>query len=421
MAAFAFLLIVVIAVSIRTEKAMVRQLEAVRQAAERLAGSDVDGSITSPVIEEFDNLVRDFNLLGEQVHIRAAEAAAERGKLEAVLRNISAGVMVTDPDGRIIMLNRAAEDILGVGQQKAEGCRIIEVFSSRELDQAVARALRGASIDEEISVIYPRRMTMHLKSNTVTSMDGRVMAIVSTIEDATALERLNQVRQDFVANVSHELRTPVASIKALTDSLLNGAMEEEETARSFLQDLEREVGRLAQLIEDLLTLGRLEAKETGLRLENIHVGDLFRESLEAKAKLAEEYNVNLELRTAEDVTIRGDHTLLLMALNNLVDNAIKYNREGGSICLSESTGDRGVMLEVADTGIGIPREELPRIFERFYRIDKARSRETGGTGLGLSIVKHVAELHGGSVDVASVEGEGTAFDMHLPNFDRMRP
>jgi two-component system phosphate regulon sensor histidine kinase PhoR len=415
LAAFVFFLLIVIAISTWTEKTIMRQLESVRAAAERLAAGDFERRITSPGIKEFDTLARDFNGLGEEIRNRVAEAAAERGKLEAVLSNISTGVMVTDPQGRIIMLNPAAEGILGVEQKKAEGCRIIEVFSSRELDQAVARALQGESVEEEIQVIYPKRMIVRLKSNAVTDADHFVVVIVSTIEDVTALKRLNQVRQDFVANVSHELRTPVASIKALTDSLIDGAMEEEETAKLFLKDLEKEVNRLSQLIEDLLTLGRLEAKQTDLRVENIRASDLFRECVEAKTKLAEEYHIRLETRLAEDISFKGDHSLILSALNNLVDNAIKYNREGGGIYLSGGPGDHGITIEVADSGIGIPREELPRIFERFYRVDKARSRETGGTGLGLSIVKHVVELHGGIIEVDSVEGEGTNFTLHLPN------
>lgn len=415
LAAFGFFFLLVLAVSAWTEKTIMHQLDAIRDAAGGVANGNTNVRPGNTRIEEFGYLANDFSALNEQLRLQVSESAAERGKLEAVLRNISAGVMVTDTEGRIIMLNDAAQGILGVGPRKAEGRRLIEIFSSRELDQAVMRALGGRSVDEEIKVFYPRRMIMHLKSSAVMDTEGRVAAVVSTIEDATALKRLHQVRQDFVANVSHELRTPVASIKALTDSLLNGAMEEEETARRFLEDLEREVARLSGLIEDLLALSRLEDKETRLRLEDLRAEELFAECLEAKSKLSEDYSLTLQTKMTEDVSLKADHRLLLSALNNLLDNAIKYNREGGSVSLSASVEDDGVMLQVSDTGIGIPREELPRIFERFYRVDKARSRETGGTGLGLSIVRHVVELHGGTVEVDSVEGEGSVFTLHFPS------
>lgn len=416
---FAGFLLLAMAMSIWTERTILRGLAKVREATARMVAGDFDRRMAEPDIEEFSSLARDFNAMGEQVRRRVEEKAAERGKLQAVLNNISTGVMVTDSESHIVMLNPAAQEILGVGQERGEGRRIIEVFSNRELDIAVGRAAGGDSVDEEIELLYPRRMLMHVKANPVIGVDGSVIATVSAIEDISALKRLGQVRQDFVANVSHELRTPVATIKAITDSLVDGAMEERETAENFLRDLEREVNRLSQLTEDLLRLSRLEAEETELRLEDIRARDLLRECLESKAKLAKEYHVDLEMTMADgDAVIRGDRRLLQTALDNLIDNAIKYNREGGKIHLSERLEDLGITIEVTDTGIGIPREELPRIFERFYRIDKARSRETGGTGLGLSIVKHVAELHGGMVDVSSVEGEGSTFRMHLPSARR---
>ncbi len=221
-----------------------------------------------------------------------------------------------------------------------------------------------------------------------------------------------------MANVSHELRTPVATIRALTDSLLVGAVEDMEKAERFLKDLDREATRLSQLIEDLLTLSRLEAGEAAIQVESFPLHELIEESLDSKGKLAEEFRVSLEIKPGgEDMMIRGDRRLLRTALNNLIDNAIKYNHPGGKVAVGirATQADGGVMIEVEDNGMGIPREDLPRVFERFYRIDKARSRETGGTGLGLSIVKHITEFHRGTVTVTSVEGEGSTFTISLPH------
>ncbi|MEW6553903.1 MAG: ATP-binding protein [Actinomycetota bacterium] len=418
LAAFGVVLLVIVAVSIWTERTVSADLNEMKGAASGLAQGNLDRRVAEPDIEELSELARDFNAMAEQVRRRIDEAVEESGKLEAVLSNISAGVMVTDADSRIVLLNPAAERILSAEGAKAVGRRIIEALSSRELDIAVARAVAGESVDEEIELIYPRRISLHLKSNPVKGSEGNVVATVSAIEDITALKRLNQIRQDFVANVSHELRTPVATIRALTDSLLVGAVEDKDKAEHFLRNLDLEATRLSQLIEDLLTLSRLEAGEATIKVDSFLLLELLQESLDSKEKLAEEYGVALEIRPdMEDVRIEGDRRLLRTALNNLIDNAIKYNRSGGRVVVGMLAGqaDGGVKIEVEDNGLGIPREDLPRVFERFYRIDKARSRETGGTGLGLSIVKHITELHGGTVTVASVEGEGSTFTISLPD------
>jgi two-component system, OmpR family, phosphate regulon sensor histidine kinase PhoR len=418
LAAFGVLLVVIIMVSLWTERTVTNNLKEMREAAAGLASGDLSRRVAEPDIMDFSQLAHDFNVMADQVRNRVVEAAEERGKLQAVLNNISAGVMVTDADSRIVLLNRAAAEILGVDEERAAGRRTIEVFSSRELDVTVSRTAAGESMDGEIVLIYPRRINLHIKSNPVKSAEGRVVATVSAIEDITALKRLNQIRQDFVANVSHELRTPVAIIRALTDSLLGGAVEERERAERFLRDLDREATRLSLLIEDLLALSRLEADEASLTLEEFKIAELLRECMDLKKKLAEEYGVKIDIENGDESTrIRGDRRLLGTALNNLIDNAIKYNRTGGRVVLRMRAGQAEdfVIITVEDDGIGIPREELPRVFERFYRVDKARSRDTGGTGLGLSIVKHIVELHGGTVNVTSMEGEGSTFVVHIPN------
>ncbi|MDY6796530.1 MAG: ATP-binding protein [Actinomycetota bacterium] len=413
--AFGVLLLVVVAVSIWTERTIVGGLRGMSEAAAGLASGDLTRRVAEPDIVDFSKLARDFNLMADRIRDTVEETAAERGKLQAVLNNVSAGVMVTDSDSRIIMLNPAAEEILGVEQDEAVDKRVIEIFSSRELDVTVSRAVAGEQMDEEIELLYPQKRVLHVKSNPVTDSSDRVVATVSAIEDITALKRINQIRQDFVANVSHELRTPVASIKALTDSLVAGAWDQRETAERFLRDMDHEAGRLSQLIEDLLTLSKLEAEEAELKLEDVDIRALIVQCLEAKRNLADEYGVSTEVADAGPKgDVRGDQRLLRTALSNLVDNAIKYNRPGGKVGIEIRDDGPYFVMEVEDSGIGIPREEMPRIFERFYRLDKARSRETGGTGLGLSIVKHIAELHRGDISVKSVEGEGSTFTLRIP-------
>ncbi|NPV60031.1 MAG: PAS domain S-box protein [Actinobacteria bacterium] len=418
-AAFGVLLLVIVAASLWTERSLTGELAAMREAAAGLASGDLERRVAEPGVEDFNALAREFNAMADEIRRRIEEAGSERGKLEAVIENISAGIMVTDSEGRVAMLNRAAGKILGLGESDALGRRVIEIFTSRELDAIVSRATGGESVEEEIELLYPSHMVLRVKANPVLGSDGKVVSAVSVIEDVTDLMRLNRMRQDFVANVSHELRTPVASIRALADSLRDGALDDRERAGRFLHDLGREAKRLSQLIEDLLTLSRLEAKETSLQLEEFSLRELVRDCLEDKSKLAEGFGVRLEMNEPrEDLTVVADRGLIRTALNNLVDNAIKYNRPGGRVSVSVREGEGGrAVICVEDTGIGIPREEMPRVFERFYRLDKARSRETGGTGLGLSIVKHIADLHGGAVEVRSVVGEGSTFTITLPRRD----
>jgi two-component system, OmpR family, phosphate regulon sensor histidine kinase PhoR len=415
LASFGLLLLVIIAASIWTQRTILGDLRKLKDAASDLAAGDLSRRVAETDISDFAELARGFNDMAEQVRQRLDEAMAEKRKMEAVLSDVSTGVMVTDSEGRIVMLNPAAEAILGVEQVKAAGNRVIEVFSSRDMDIAVSRAAAGESVDEQLELLYPKKETLHLKSNPVTGTDGTVIATVSAIEDVTASTRLNRIRQDFVANVSHELRTPVASIRALTESLQAGAWEQPEMAERFLTDLDRETARLSQLIEDLLVLSRLESEEADLRMERVELQGLVRECVEAKARVAKDYGVEVEVRVRDSATaVTGDRRLLRTALGNLLDNAIKYNRPDGRVSVDYGEEKGTVVIRVADEGMGIPREELPRIFERFFRVDKARSRETGGTGLGLSIVKHIAELHGGGINVSSVEGEGSTFSLHLP-------
>ncbi|MDI6830250.1 MAG: ATP-binding protein [Actinomycetota bacterium] len=420
LAAFGALLMVVVAASLWTERSLTGELAAMREAASGLASGDLSRRVAEPGIEEFDALAKDFNAMADQVRRWIEEARSERGRLEALIDNISAGIMVTDSEARIAMLNHAAEEVMGLGGVEVEGRRVIEVFSSRELDIIISRAVEGEVVDEEIELLYPRRVNLRVKANPVKGSDEKVVSTVSVIEDVTELSRLNRMRQDFVANVSHELRTPVATIRALADSLQGGALDDRERAERFLRDLGHEAARLSQLVEDLLTLSRLEARETSLQLEDFEPVGLVRDCLEDKGKMAERFGVRLELGEAgEELALVADRGLLRTAINNLLDNAIKYNRPGGRVRVSVREGDgASALIEVEDTGIGIKREELPRVFERFYRVDRARSRETGGTGLGLSIVRHIVDLHGGTVEVRSAEGEGSTFTIRLPKWGR---
>ncbi|MGQ9475387.1 MAG: ATP-binding protein [Actinomycetota bacterium] len=412
--ALGLLMLVIVGTSLWTERTVVGALGEFREAVASVARGEMERRVAAPRVADLSDLAESFNVMAHEVRLRVEELDSERKKLEAILENVSTGIMVADAEARVLHLNPAAENILGVKADKARGRGLIEVFPGTELEEAVRLAAGGEKVERELEILYPRHMTLRLKSQPVRTAEGRISSVVSTLEDVTLLRRVDRIRQDFVANVSHELRTPTATVRALVESLLGGALESRETADRFLRDLDRETARLAQLVEDLLALSRLEAGETVLRVEDFSLRDLVEERMEAKGKLAVKHGVKMELEPGDDVTVRADRTLLVTLLDNLLDNAIKYNRPGGRVSVGYRREGDTLVLEVRDTGVGIPREELPRIFERFYRVDRARSRETGGTGLGLSIVRHIAELHGGSVSVDSEPGVGSVFYVHLP-------
>ncbi len=412
-------LLTVILISLWTHRTIMRGLQGVKDAAGAIASGDLERRVPEPDIEEFSELARSMNAMSARVKEDLVQLSEEKGKLETVLENISAGILVTDTENRILLMNPAAEGIMGIQASAALGARVIEIFPSHEVDLAFARAVKGDRVEEQHTLIYPVKMTLRVEVIPVFGAGGKPVATVGVVEDVTGAKRLERIRKDFVANVSHELRTPVATAKALVEALLGGAAEEPATAERFLGNLDQEVSRLAQLIEDLLALSRLEAEETHVRREPLSVAALVEDVVERKTRLAEDYRITLKTQLDYTGEVSGDRKLLDTILSNLLDNAIKYNRPGGDVTVASELAEGGdaVELSVADTGIGIPDDDLPRIFERFYRVDKARSRDTGGTGLGLSIVKHIAEVHGGSVSVESEEGTGTRFVLRLPLTD----
>ncbi len=414
--ALGFALLTVVLISLWTHRTIMRGLAGVKEAASAIAAGDLERHVPEPDIEEFSSLARSMNALSARIKQDLMELSEEKGKLETVLTSISTGILVTDTENRILLMNPAAEKIMGITEKAALGARVIEVFPSHEVDLAFARAAQGTKVDEQHTLIYPVKLTLHLEVTPVLGADGEPVATVGAVEDVTGSKRLERIRKDFVANVSHELRTPVATIKAIVEALRGGAAEEPATAGRFLGNLDQEVSRLAQLIEDLLALSRLEAEETSVRLEAVSVPALLKDAIERKTNLVADYRVQLKTQLDYEGDVWADRKLLDTVLSNLLDNAIKYNRPDGEVSLNSAlaAGGDAVELSVTDTGIGIPEEDLPRIFERFYRVDKARSRDTGGTGLGLSIVKHILEVQGGSISVTSEEGRGTRFTLRLP-------
>ncbi len=368
-----------------------------------------------PHLSDLQGLALDLDAIGSRVKEQYGLLRGEKEKLETILENVNAGILVLGVDGKVELINHAAERILGASRAFALGRSLVEIHPSSAIDRAVEASRYGEDAEAEVEITVPRKRILRVRTSPIRGVEREVGWVVCVLEDLTATRGVERMRRDFVANVSHELRTPVANLRAVVEALQAGALEDRERARRFLSDIYEESGRLAGLVEDLLTLSRLEAAELAPQYDYFSLDELIGQVLEEKRLMAERYEVEVAFDHAgKGPLMRGDRALIKTACANLLDNAVKYNRPGGKVEITAEAGDEQVRIAVTDDGIGIPAKDRERVFERFYRVDQARSRETGGTGLGLSIVKHVAELHGGSVGLTSTEGAGSTFTITLP-------
>ncbi len=376
---------------------------------------------------ELGALARAFNRMAERAEQRLAEVDRQRGRLEAVLASMRDGVLVTDGEGRAALVNPAFGRLFGVRGETA-GRTPLELTLQPGLQDLVTATLeRREDRQTELSLRAPFDkhlilVSTFLRGAPLAASAGRAETTAGTVvvvRDVTEAVRLGEMRRDFVANVSHELKTPLAAIRGLAETLRDETPPVDtgaETAgsRRFLDLLLEQCGRLEALLDDLLTLSRLESLDGKAPTEAVDLGRVVEESLQLIAPRLAERALELDADRQAAAVVVGDREALRRLLLNLLDNAIKYSRPGGTIRVRLAVEDRHAVLEVADRGIGIPATALPRIFERFYRVDKGRARDQGGTGLGLAIVKHAAQLHGGRVEVDSRVGEGSTFRVLLP-------
>jgi two-component system phosphate regulon sensor histidine kinase PhoR len=367
--------------------------------------------VEEPEVDELASLAHALNRLAETAEAQFAALRSERDHLQSILASMSEGVLVVGPDGRATSANPAFRRLFELSGEVA-GKPLLELCRRPELARVVEDTLRvGEPQSGQIELLAPERRTLLLAS---AALPGGERGAVVVARDTTDLTRVADMRRDFVANVSHELKTPLAAIRGYAETLRDGALAEEETARRFTDRLLWQCRRLQALLDDLLTLSRLESVGQTSEREPVDLPALAQRALETLAAAAREKRIRLEVREEPLPRIPGEADGLERLLVNLLDNAIKYNRPGGEVLLRLARYGGEAVIEVSDTGIGIPPEALGRIFERFYRVDKGRAREEGGTGLGLAIVKHIAQSHGGHVEVESRMGRGTTFRVYLP-------
>jgi signal transduction histidine kinase len=333
---------------------------------------------------------------------RTRAAEEERLRMALVLTSMLEGVVLFGPDGRAVFANAAAEGLLGTAPRSISTVLPLAV---QEAARRAAASRREATADAEVG--SPARW---LRASALPALDDGTVLLV--VRDVTEAKRVDAVRRDFVANASHELKTPAASIQAAAETIQTAARDDPEVVPRFAAQLEREAARLSRIVSDLLDLSRLES---GSELdESVAFDALLRDEVERFEEPAAEAGVELSISADVVPRVKGSPRDLALLVRNLVDNAIRYTKASGRVEVSLCAEDGEVVLNVRDTGLGIPHRDLPRVFERFYRVDRARSRETGGTGLGLSIVRHVVENHGGRISVQSELGRGTRFEVRLP-------
>jgi two-component system phosphate regulon sensor histidine kinase PhoR len=392
----------------------------VASATARLADGQPAVRLPACDVLELATIASSVATLREQLEERGLLIGRQGTQQEAVLGSMMEGVLAIDARQRILGINRAAADLLGLDVEDAVRRPLQEVVRNPDLRRFALLAIDCRDpVEDDLVLRGPRDRTIRLRGTALRDMSGEGGAVI-VLNDVTDVQRLENVRRDFVANVSHELKTPIASIKGFVETLLDGAADDPVDNRRFLQIVAKQADRLAAIIEDLLALSRIEQSEGAgtLPLEPTRIADVLTAVIGECAPRAAEKSIRLVTACEDDLTAEVNPPLLEQALINLADNAIKYSDDGRTTTIDAVAegvdGTAQLVLSVRDEGRGIAPEHLPRLFERFYRVDSARSRALGGTGLGLSIVKHIAQAHGGTVTVESTVGVGTTFTMRLP-------
>jgi two-component system phosphate regulon sensor histidine kinase PhoR len=408
--AAAFLVTAVLAIALSAPLA--GPLREIMEAARAFAAGDLSARSRVSRGDEVGELARMLNRSADELQERLTELARERSRMTAIVASLEEGLLAVDAGGRVLLANDSLRRQLGLNAPV--GHHYLEVVRNPETSRLLQEVLvTGERREAEVAFHHLGRVFAVTGSPFPGAGDSPHGAVL-TFRDVTERRRLEQVRRDFVANASHELRTPLTSIRGFVEALEDGAMAEAETAARFLGKIRTHADRMASLVSDLLELSRLEAGEQAPRWDLVSAGAVVEEALGSVASLAQARGIALTDRVETDGEMRTDADRLRRLLENLLENAIKYTPEGGHVELAARAAEGAIVLEVKDDGPGIPAAHLPRIFERFYRVDKGRSRELGGTGLGLSIVKHLAESIEAQVAVASQVGRGTTFTVRVP-------
>ncbi len=413
------LVVVVLAtlISLFTFGRISRPLGRLKEGADRFARGEFEPKLQLPDTEEIAALAESMNRMAAQLDERISQIVRQRNEQDAVLSSMIEGVLAVDSEYNIINLNQAASQLFGVEPYQVRGSKVHDVIWNIDLQKFVEKTVNSESpVEGEIVLQDDEMRYLQAHGTLLRSASQRAIGAVIVLNDVTRIRKLESIRRDFVANVSHELKTPITSIRGFVETLLDGAVSEPEDTRRFLKIIIKHASRLNAIVEDLLTLSRIETETEQGAIDLIR-GRLL-PVLTAAVQTVEGHRadkaINIEISCDPDIYVHMHSRQLEQAVTNLIDNGIKYSGAESTIRVSADRIDDEIVVSVSDQGIGIERSHLPRLFERFYRVDKGRSREVGGTGLGLAIVKHIAIAHGGRISVTSSPGQGSTFRIHIP-------
>ncbi len=395
-------------------------LELMKSRVDRISRGDFAVKMREDGTDEMASLARALNDMAAQLDARFQTIVGQHSQLQAVFASMVEGVITVDTEERILDVNQSGAKLLNVDPEKIRGKSILLAVRNTHLQNFVKNALAcGTPLEGEFSSRLGadgKEKYFYAHGARLQDGQGHITGALIVINDVTNLRRLESIRRDFVANVSHELKTPITSIEGFSETLLDGALEEPEDARRFVEIINKQASRLHAIVEDLLALSRVEqeAKRDEILLQELAVVDVLQSAIQTCNPKAEREGVVTSLVCEQGIMAQINPALLEQAVINLLDNAIKYSGQGCAIRVEAEKQNGEVLIRVCDNGVGIAKQDVARIFERFYRVDKARSAKLGGTGLGLSIVKHIVSAHHGHISVDSSPGKGSTFTIHLP-------
>ncbi|MGB7022715.1 MAG: ATP-binding protein [Candidatus Acidiferrales bacterium] len=420
-------LLIGIGATLLVSRRYVSRVQRLEEFSRRVADGDFRPLPQESGKDELGDLVRSLNGTAARLNATIQSLTEERDRSAAILRSMVEGIAVVDARERVTFCNQAFAKIWDVGSAVIENKPAVEVIRQTHILELIRQALAGGEIlhgEISLGIAQPRSFSVTVApirsfNGVITGSEAQqrneTFGAVVVLHEITDLRRIEQVRKDFVANVSHELRTPLTAIQGFAETLLTGALEDQQNNRHFVEIIRNHAARLSRLTDDLLKLSRIEAGKLDMDFQAVDLEVLIGAAVESARGAAKKNRLSLAVASVKGIPpILGDASLLREVMRNLLDNAIQYTPAGGSINVSAVSRQGFMVITVADTGIGIPQADQVRIFERFYRVDAARSREVGGTGLGLAIAKHIVEAHGGQIWVESTVAEGSQFHFSLP-------
>lgn len=405
----AIVAILVILAAVLIARMITRPVRQITKAAEGISAGKLGQQIPVRTNDEIGRLGRAFNEMSLSLKTTMATIMDERGRLVTVLSSLTDGVIMTDSEGRIILVNPATERLFNFKETKVTGHPLIEAVRDYEIDNVLKKCLKTAH-EQTAQLDFAGKF---IRVIVVPITAGKSTAALILLQDLTELRNLQTMRRELVGNISHELRTPITGIKAMVETLKGSTIDDKEAAMDFLARIDNEIDHLTQIVSELTELSRIETGRAELRMAPLNLNSMVKEVIAQLNPLAQKQQVTITTNLSKNLpTVRADSDRIRQTLVNLVHNAIKFSHRRGKATVSTRTDAKSVIVGVSDTGIGISKEDLPHVFERFYKADKARAK--GGSGLGLAIAKHTIQAHGGNIWAQSEEGKGSTFSFSLP-------